>query len=67
LKQRSGGIEPGLNKTASHDSHAHGGTLLGLPAEPGKDIDEIIAEVRAEMDKQKARRGSRGVAVNKAS
>lgn len=40
----------GLKKKPSQESLASKEPVLGLPAEPEKDLEEIVAEVRAEME-----------------
>ena len=52
LKVRAGDAVPELKRSHSHDSLSKE-PILGLPSEPAEDMDEIIAEVRAEMQRRK--------------
>ena len=49
LNERAGTSGP-LKRTISQESLASKEPVLGLPAEPQKDLEEIVSEVRAEME-----------------
>ncbi|KAG9239400.1 MBOAT family protein-like protein [Amylocarpus encephaloides] len=57
LKARAG--TPELHKSASQENLAHHEPMLGLPAEPQKDLEELVGEVKAEMEIRK-RKASQG-------
>jgi lysophospholipid acyltransferase len=47
-----------LHRSASTDSHKE--PMLGLPAEPQRDFEEIVGEVRAEMEARQRKGIRRG-------
>ncbi|KAI9697929.1 MAG: lysophospholipid acyltransferase [Candelina mexicana] len=47
---------PAIQRTGSHESLNH--PMMGLPNDPGQEFDEIVKEVREEVDARR-RRGSR--------
>lgn len=46
-----------MKRTHSQESLASKEPILGLPSEPQKDLDELVSEVKAEMEARQ-RRGS---------
>ncbi|EHL03575.1 putative Lysophospholipid acyltransferase [Glarea lozoyensis 74030] len=50
---------PDLKRVNSNDSIQHHEPVLGLPGEPQKDLEELVGEVRAEVELRK-RKGSLG-------
>ena len=55
LKARQGSGREPLSRSTSHDTSGH--PLLGLPSDPGKEIDEAVQEIREEIENRR-RRGS---------
>ena len=55
LKARQCGEKPALKRTASQDTISH--PILGLPSDPGRDIDEAVQEVKDEVESRR-RKGS---------
>lgn len=53
LKERN---DPVLQRTASQESLNH--PMMGLPNDPGQEFDDIVREVREEVEARR-RRGSR--------
>ena len=54
INARSGTPGSSLHRSQSQESIANKEPILGLPAEPGEDLGEIMAEVQAELERQKA-------------
>ncbi|KAF1813121.1 MBOAT-domain-containing protein [Eremomyces bilateralis CBS 781.70] len=62
-KRRQGlapGKRPPVSRTTSHEA---GGRTLGLPEDPEGDIDEIVEEVKAELNKIRAQRGGQALTL----
>lgn len=59
LNARAG--TPQLKRSTSQDSLARHEPVLGLPAEPQQDLEELVGEVKAEMELRK-RKMSQGKA-----
>jgi len=58
LNKRSGNTGSSLKRTKSHETMQGEEPVLGLPPDPSGDLDEIVKEVRAEME-AKQRQGIR--------
>ena len=57
LVQRGKGYSrPGIQRTKSEESVHH--PALGLPSDPGKDVDEAVQEIKKEVEFRR-RRGSK--------
>jgi lysophospholipid acyltransferase len=50
LNERSGNIGSKLPRTHSQESLASREPVLGLPPNPQQDLEEVVKEVRAEME-----------------
>jgi lysophospholipid acyltransferase len=50
LNERSGTTGGKLHKTQSQESLASQEPVLGLPPDPQQDLEEVVKEVRAEME-----------------
>jgi len=50
LNKRSGANGAGLHRTQGQESLEHTDPVLGLPPDPQKDLEEVVQEVRAEME-----------------
>lgn len=48
------GTRPGMSRTASTES-IRAGTTLGLPDDPEREVEEIVAEVRKEIETRRQR------------
>jgi lysophospholipid acyltransferase len=57
LNERAGTSGP-LKRKQSQESLANKEPVLGLPPEPQKDLEELVSEVKAEMEARQ-RRGTR--------
>jgi lysophospholipid acyltransferase len=53
-KQLSARTRPGMERTHSAES-MRSGTTLGLPNDPEREVQEIVAEVRQEIENRRAR------------
>ena len=53
LNVRAGTTGSSLQRTQSQESISSKEPVLGLPAEPAEDLDEMMSEVRAEMERQR--------------
>lgn len=47
-----------VHKTSSQENLSSKEPMLGLPAEPVEDLGEMMAEIKAEMDRQKQKDGA---------
>lgn len=50
LNERSGDTGANLRRTLSQESLANREPVLGLPPDPQQDLEEVVKEVRAEME-----------------